>query len=77
MAKGFSPIYGQNYTDIFSPTIRMTVIRSLIAIVALHGLKMRQIDVKTACLKSSIEDENFIEQPRGFASGELVVCKLN
>ena len=38
---------------------------------------MRQIDVKTAFFNSTLEDENFIEQPRGFESGERDVCKLN
>ena len=44
----------------------MTVIRSLFAIAAQHGLKMRQIDVKTAVLNSTLENEVFIEQPHGF-----------
>ena len=39
--------------------------------------KMRQIDVKTAFLNSTLEDEIFVEQPRGFESGELDVCKIN
>ena len=47
-AEAFSQIYGQNFIDTFSPTISITVIRSLFAIAAQHGLKMRQIDVKTA-----------------------------
>ena len=38
---------------------------------------MRQIDVKTAFLSSTLEDEIFIEQPRDFESGERDVCKLN
>ena len=77
MAKGYSQLYGQNYTDTFSPTISMTDLRSLFAIVSQHGLKVRQIDVKTAFLSSTLEDETFIEQPRGFESGERDACKLN
>ena len=77
MAKGFSQVYGQNYTDIFPPTISMTVIRSLVAIAAQHGLTMQKIDVKTTCLNYILEDEIFIEQPRGFESGERDVCNLN
>ena len=77
MAIGFSQIYGQSYTDTLSSTISMTVIRSLFAIAARHGLKKRQIDVKTAFLISTLEIEIFIEQPRGFESGERDLCKLN
>ena len=69
MAKRFSQTDGQNYTDTFSPTISMTVIRSIFDIAAQHGLKMPQIGVKTAFLNSNLEDKIFIEQPRGFQSG--------
>ena len=80
VAKGFRQIYGQNCTDTFSPTISMTVIRSLLAIAAQDGLQhnitARQIDVKTVFFNSTLEDEIFIEQPRGFESGERDVCEL-
>ena len=76
VAKAFSQIYGQNYTDTFPPTISVTVICSLFANAAQHGLKMRQNDVKTACLSSTLQDEIFVEQPRDFESGERDVCKL-
>ena len=66
MAKGFFKIYGQKYTDTFSPSISMTVFCFLFAIAAQHGLKMRQFDVKTPFLISTSEDKIFIEQPRGF-----------
>ena len=77
MANGFTQIYGQNYTDTLSPIINMTVFRFLFAIAAQHGLKMRQMDVKTPFLNSTLQDELSIEQTRGFESGERDVCKLN
>ena len=55
----------------------MTANRSLFAIAAQHGLKMRQTDVKTAFLNSILDVEIFIEQLCGFESGERNVCKLN
>ena len=77
MAKGLSQTYGQMYPDTFSPSIGTTVIRSLFAIAAHHGLKMRHTDAKTAILNSSLEDENFNKLDCGLASGERIVCKLN
>ena len=77
MAKGYSQFYRQNYTDTFSPTISLTDLRSLFALVSQHDLKMRQINVKTAFLNSTLEDEIFVEHPRGFESGESDACKLN
>ena len=63
----------------FPPNISMTVIPILFAVAALLGLKMRQNDVKTTFLISTLEHENFFEQPRSgiTASGEHIVCTLN
>ena len=55
----------------------MTLITSLFAIAAQHGSKVRQIDVEKAFLNSTLEDVNFIEQPRVFESVERDVCKLD
>ena len=55
----------------------MTVILSLFAISEKHGLKIQNIDAKTAFLNSTLEDENFVEQICGFESGERDLCKLN
>ena len=51
----------------------MTVIRSINSIAAKDGLKMYQIDVKTAFLISKFEDKTFIEQPCSFLSGEISI----
>ena len=50
----------------------------LIALAAVYGLKIHQMDVKTAFLNGELEEEIYIEQPEGFVvpGKEKKVCKL-
>ena len=48
VAKGYKQKEGLDYFDTYSPVTRITSIRMLIAIVALHNLEIHQMDVKTA-----------------------------
>ena len=38
----------------------------LIAIVAIHNLKIHQMDVKTTFLNGDLDEEIYMEQPEGF-----------
>ena len=57
---------------------RITSIRMLIALAAVYGLEIHQMDVKTAFLNGELEEEIYIEQPEGFVvpGKEKKVCKL-
>ena len=57
---------------------RITSIRMLIALAAVYGLEIHQIDVKTTFLNGELEEEIYIEQPKGFVvpGKEKKVCKL-
>ena len=50
VAKGYKQKEGLDYIDTYSPVTRITSIRMLIAIIALHNLEIHQMDVKTAFL---------------------------
>ena len=50
----------------------------LIAISALHGFEIHQMDVKTTFLNGELDEEIYMQQPEGFVSfgQEKKVCKL-
>ena len=47
---------------------RITSIRMLITIAALHNLEIHQMDVKTAFLNGDLNEEIYMDQPEGFIS---------
>ncbi|GMF13226.1 unnamed protein product [Phytophthora lilii] len=76
--KGFLQQYGIDYNEIFSPVIRMEVLRLLLIIAALLDYEVHQMDVKTAFLNGFLSEEIYMAQPEGFAAAgqEHLVCKL-
>ena len=50
----------------------------LIALAAVHDLKIHQMDVKTTFLNGELEEEIYNEQPKGFIvpGKEKKVCRL-
>ena len=66
VVKCFRQKEGLDYFDTYSPVIRITSIRMLIAIAALYNLEIHQMDVKTAFLNGDLDEEIYIEQPEGF-----------
>lgn len=76
--KGFLQQHGIDYDEIFSPVIRMEVLRLLLTIAALLNFEVHQMDVKTAFLHGVLDVEIYMEQPEGFVvpGQEQLVCKL-
>ena len=62
----------------FSPVVRFTSIRLILAIVTSMDLELHKIDVKTAFLNGELDEEIYMEQPGGFISQgqEHEVCRL-
>jgi transposase InsO family protein len=78
VARGFTQKEGVDYNEIFSPVVRHTSIRVLLAMVAQQDLELEQLDVKTAFLHGILEDDIYMTQPEGFQvpGKEEYVCKL-
>ena len=78
IAKGYKQKEGLNYFDTYSPVMRITSIRMLIAILALYNLEIHQMDVKTTFLNGDLNEEIYMDQPEGFISlgQEKKVCRL-
>ena len=63
VAKGFAQRKGMDYNEIFSPVVRHTSIRILLAIVAAENMELEQMDVKTAFLHGELEEDIYMAQP--------------
>ena len=68
VAKGFRQRQGIDYEETFLPVAMLKSIRILLAIAAHYDYKVWQMDVKTGFLNGYIEEDIFMEQPKGFES---------
>ena len=76
VAQGFSQIPGQDYSETFSPVMRLDSLRTLIALAAMLDLEISQMDIKGAYLNGTLEEEIYMKQPEGFSDGTGRVCRL-
>uniref|UniRef100_A0A2N9GLP2 Gag-Pol polyprotein n=1 Tax=Fagus sylvatica TaxID=28930 RepID=A0A2N9GLP2_FAGSY len=79
VVKGFAQKEGIDFNEIFSPVVRLTTVRVVLAMCATFDLYLEQLDVKTAFLHGELEEEIYMLQPEGFEEKgkENLVCKLN
>ena len=78
VAQGYSQTEGIDYNEVFSPVVRNTSIRSLLALANILDWEIHQMDVTTAFLQGDLTDEIYMKQPEGYRSRENpdYVCKL-
>ncbi|KAH9781363.1 Integrase catalytic domain-containing protein [Citrus sinensis] len=78
VAKGFTQKHGVDFNEVFSPVVKYSSIRILLAIAAYNDLELDQMDVKTAFLHVNLEEEILMDQPEGFIEEgtEDMVCLL-
>jgi hypothetical protein len=65
VARGFSQVYGEDYTDTFAPTVRMDTLRIFFAIVAAEDLECYHFDIKNAFTESTLKEQIFLSKPDG------------
>nr|GEW03619.1 Gag-Pol polyprotein [Tanacetum cinerariifolium] len=66
VVKGYAQKEGVDFNEIFSPVVRMTRIRVLLAMCATYDLHLEQLNVKTAFLYRNLKEEIYMLQPEGF-----------
>lgn len=78
VARGFDQKYGLDYDETFCPVVRLESLRSLIALSTQRGLELHHVDVHTAFLNGTLQEEVFMKQPTGYEKEgeEHLVCKL-
>lgn len=67
VAKGYVQEYGVDYEDVFAPVARMDTVRLLLALAASKGWPVYHLDVKSAFLNGEINEDVYVEQPKGFS----------
>jgi hypothetical protein len=76
VAKGFRQAYGTEYTETFSPTIKMDSLRSILAIGAANGWYIEQMDVVSAYLAGTLDEEIYMDAPEGLGHPKGTVVRL-
>ena len=76
MAKGYSQVYGVDYTETFSPVAKMDSIRQVLALAASKCWEVHHMDVKSAFLHGKIQEEIYMQQHECFQEYPSLVCRL-
>ena len=66
VAKGLNQQKGIDFFDTYSPLVRISSIRILLALASIHNMFTHQMDVKTAFLNGNLEEKIYMDQPKGF-----------
>ena len=65
-----------DYTDVYSPVVRLETIRAILALSAIENWEMYQMDVKGAYLNATLKEDIYMIQPEGYDDGTEKVCHL-
>ncbi|XP_062100176.1 uncharacterized protein LOC133806056 [Humulus lupulus] len=71
VAQGYTQIEGIDFDETLSPVVRLESIRLLLAISCIIGFKLYQMDVKPTFLNKILNEEAYVEQPKGFEDPHL------
>ena len=66
VAKGYVQQQGIYYTEVFALVARMDIVRMIVALAAQKGWTLYQLDVKSAFLHGELNEEVYVEQPKGY-----------
>ena len=66
VAQGYNQQEGIDYDETYAPVARLEAIRLLIAFASHKGFKLFQMDVKTAFLNGTLQEEVYVKQSPGF-----------
>nr|GFC85470.1 putative ribonuclease H-like domain-containing protein [Tanacetum cinerariifolium] len=70
VAQGHTQEEGIDYKEVFAPVARIEAIRLFLAYTSFMGFPVYQMDVKSAFLYGTIEEEVYVCQPPGFKDPE-------
>ncbi|KAG9449455.1 hypothetical protein H6P81_009420 [Aristolochia fimbriata] len=74
VAQGYTQVEGIDFDETFAPVARLESIRLLLATVSMMKIKLHQMDVKSAFLNGYLNEEVYVEQPKGFEDPHKPDC---
>ena len=66
VAQGYTQVEGIDLDETFAPVARLESIRILLARASHLNFKLYQMDVKSAFLNGMLQEEVYVEQPKGW-----------
>lgn len=76
VAKGFAQRFGFDFAETYAPVVKMSTVRSMLALANQFDLVVHQMDVTSAFLNGVINEDIYMRQPKRFEEGDKV-CRLN
>jgi hypothetical protein len=65
--KGYAQFEGRDFDETFAPVARLEAIRMFLTYSCHKNFKVYQMDVKSAFLNGDLEEEVYMEKPKGFS----------
>ena len=65
-AQGYTQVEGIDFDESFTPVARLESIQILLSIACIKNFKLYQMGMKSAFLNGFLNEEVFVEQPKGF-----------
>jgi hypothetical protein len=75
-ARGFTQVLGIDYEETFAPVVKFCTVRCFLTIAFQRKLQVYHLDIETAFLNATLEEEIYMEQPPGFTQQGGYVCLL-
>ena len=77
--RGDMQVEGEDYFESYAPVVQWSTVRLMLILSMVYGMETRQVDYVNAFAQADLDEEVYIELPRGYAQedSEDCVLKLN